>query len=175
MVAATVVLLFASACDGIRGDRTPASAYRNIEDRISVAVGLPYIGIAVPCLTEQAYDGEVIVGSIPTDQCFRMTEPTRWQGVWVNEFEGARFCPGKKLDCPYKEQPSLIWLDPARSVLDRERYGAEGGRYLIDFIGRRTLYAGNYGHMGAFDHEIIVDRMISIRRLEGPPGDAAKN
>ena len=37
-----------------------------------------------------------------------------------------------------------------------------GALYAVDFIGRRTLKRGGYGHFGVFDHEIVVDRIISI-------------
>jgi hypothetical protein len=38
--------------------------------------------------------------------------------------------------------------------------------YAVEFIGRRTAVKGRYGHMGVFDHELIVDRMISMRQVE---------
>jgi hypothetical protein len=31
----------------------------------------------------------------------------------------------------------------------------------VDFIGRKTIYKGAYGHMGASDHEIVMDRMTN--------------
>ena len=44
----------------------------------------------------------------------------------------------------------------------------EGAYYEVEFIGRRTAKRGHYGHFGAFDHEIVVDHMISIRPLITP-------
>ena len=43
-----------------------------------------------------------------------------------------------------------------------------GGLYAIEFVGRRTLQKGHHGHMGMFDHEILVDKLISLRQLETP-------
>jgi hypothetical protein len=37
--------------------------------------------------------------------------------------------------------------------------------YDVEFIGRLTAKRGHYGHMGASDHELIIDRVISIRPL----------
>jgi len=56
--------------------------------------------------------------------------------------------------------------------LDVERAGLEhntdkGARRMrIEFIGRKTLYPGYYGHMGMSGSEIIVDRVISLKEME---------
>lgn len=44
-----------------------------------------------------------------------------------------------------------------------------GGLYAVEFEGRLTAYRGTYGHFGMYDHEVIVDRLISIRQVEPPP------
>ena len=44
-----------------------------------------------------------------------------------------------------------------------------GGVYVIDFIGRRTLYPGHYGHMGGWNEEVLVDRIFSIKQIKAPP------
>jgi hypothetical protein len=60
-------------------------------------------------------------------------------------------------------QRPLIWLDTGRVRLPA--ITPKGAVYRIDFIGRRTRYRVPSGHMGVFDYEIIVDRVIAIRPI----------
>lgn len=46
--------------------------------------------------------------------------------------------------------------------------------YEVEFIGRRTLYPGMQGHMGMSKHELIVDRLISMKEIEAPPPQPSK-
>lgn len=125
------------------------------------------------------------IGSKPTDQCYKMEAPRRYRGVWVDEFEGQAFIPegtkAPKWPRGNPESPewrkeadraisATIWLDVERVNLDRERH--RGGRKFIEFVGRKTMYSGNYGHMGMSGQEIIVDRVISLRECPetGPCG-----
>lgn len=41
--------------------------------------------------------------------------------------------------------------------------GKREGLYQIEFVGRQTAKRGSYGHLSAFDHEIVVDKVIDIR------------
>jgi len=43
------------------------------------------------------------------------------------------------------------------------------GVYAVNFTGRRSLFQGSYGHLGMYDEEVIVDHMISIRKIESLP------
>lgn len=121
-----------------------------------------------------------VIGSLPTDQCFKMEKPRRYKGIWIDEFEGQAFIPEGTAapEWPvtdpsspgWREQlerarAATIWLNVARVKL---RHSAdEGGRKMfIDFIGRKTMYPGWYGHMGMSGSEIIVDRVISLKRLK---------
>jgi hypothetical protein len=40
-----------------------------------------------------------------------------------------------------------------------------GRTFALDFVGRRSLFKGNYGHLGASDYFVVVDRIISIRDI----------
>lgn len=95
---------------------------------------------------------------IPTDQCFQTTAPRRWRGLWLNEFENSKFCPEPAASCPFHEQGG-IWLTGATG-------GGDGSLHRVEFIGRRTLYPGPHGHLGMFEHELFVDRMIAIEEVE---------
>ena len=98
---------------------------------------------------------------VRTERCFRMTEPRRWQGLWRNEFEGSHFCEAPAIRCDHDTPGMNIWLTSKR---DRE---PDGRLYRVDFIGRRTLYPGLFGHLAIADgHEVVVDRMISMREVK---------
>lgn len=135
--------------------KTPAEAYLDPNDR--ALASKPYSGGEVPC------EGKT------TAQCVKMTRPQRWSGIWKNDLEGSRFC---------------LSSDPCAEVRDREQTwltfegklppGIEpgrGGAYQIEFFGKRTQYPGMYGHLGMSEHEIVVDRLITIREIEPPPPD----
>ncbi|MDR6708346.1 hypothetical protein J2X73_002725 [Novosphingobium sp. 1748] len=115
-------------------------------------------------------------GSLPTDQCYKMETQQRYRGVWVDVFEGQRFIPegtsppewprtGLK-SSEWKEKAeqarlATIWMNANRVHFDglTRRNGA---RWIIEFIGRKTMYPGSYGHFGMSGQEIIVDRVISL-------------
>lgn len=118
-----------------------------------------------------------MIGSLPTDQCYKMQAPRRYRGVWVDEFEGEAFIPEgtRAPEWPrgYPKSPewrkqfeqaraATIWLDVERAGLGHN--WRQGGRKaFIEFVGRQTMYPGQYGHMGMSGQEIIVDRVISLR------------
>ena len=117
-------------------------------------------------------------GSLPVDQCYKMDVPRRYRGVWIDAFEGQQFIPngtkepqwpGGDLTSPAirkkfeQARSAMIWLDVERARLGHDFNNANGRRMSIDFIGRKTLYPGWYGHMGMSGSEIIVDRVISLR------------
>jgi hypothetical protein len=125
----------------------------------------------LPCTSPT---GPGIIGFLPTDQCFKMEPQQRYRGLWVNEFEGQRFIaegaapPDWPSDDPqqpgWREQferarSATIWLDVSRVELN---YPPNGQTFLIEFVGRKTMYPGNHGHMGLSAHEIIVDRVMSL-------------
>ncbi len=112
------------------------------------------------------------------DQCYKMTSPQRFHGVWVDEFEGSQFYPGR--ETPPDEKPfdwsmpdarhkfeqwrqTRVWLDVEHVSLSH--HGRNGRAVRIDFIGRETLYAGHYGHAGMSGHEIIVDQVLEAKAL----------
>lgn len=118
-----------------------------------------------------------VIASLPIDQCYKMDAPRRYRGVWIDEFEGQQFIPegtkvpewprGDPKSPEWRKQANetiaaTIWLDVERTELGHKRQ--QGGRRIfIEFIGRKTMYPGNYGHMGMAGQEIIVDRVISQR------------
>lgn len=146
--------LVLAGCD--RHPRDNADGYARWQDRLAVRAGLQWM--FQPCWYSKD-DGEVLAHE-PTDQCYRMQNPRRWQGLWRADFEGSQFCPAPATVCTFDSTDERIWL----SGFDKVE--TDGKLYRVEFIGRRTLHPGQHGHMGASAHEIIVDRPISIREVK---------
>lgn len=99
-----------------------------------------------------------------TDQCFEMAPKQRWKGLWKKGFEDSRFCPSPANSCSFENPGESIWLSEPDKDVQVGSYN--GDVYEVEFIGRRTSKSGRYGHFGEFDHEIIVDKMIIVRRVK---------
>lgn len=148
----------------------PLDAYRDVQDRIEAAVGIPLLGRG-PCFRAMDDDKFESTKSI-TEICYKLTQQGRWRGLWRNDFEGSRFCAAPATRCSHDTPGERVWLQYSFGVTDtrpRKWKVPPGGLYEVLFIGRRTAVKGHYGHMGASDHELIVDRMLSVRELEPPP------
>lgn len=117
-------------------------------------------GITHSCLEKIRFGG---IEAMPdrVDQCFEMTKPQRWIGLWTRDFELSRFCPAPALQCSRTPDTDIIWLTlPASARHATQRLPTS--TYRIEFLGRRTLLPGHHGHMGMSGHEIVVDRVISL-------------
>ena len=117
-----------------------------------------------------------VIGSPPIDECSKMEPARRYQGIWVDAFEGQQFIPkgtkapqwprGNFNTSEWRKEADRaiagsIWLDVERAKLGH-KWKQGGRRAIIEFVGRKTRFPGNYGHMGMFGQEIIVDRVISL-------------
>lgn len=147
----------------VQSGMPPPDAYIHAADRERAARH------QIPCVIEHVDKEGRYLGSIPTDQCFKMLPAQRMRGVWIDAFEGSQFFPGRTTAPGGRGGRPSIWLDTSRVKLPNGyAHGRRNGRaVLIDFIGRRTRYRAPSGHMGMFDYEIIVDRVISARELPG--------
>lgn len=118
-----------------------------------------------------------VIGFVATDQCYKMEAPRRYRGIWIDEFEGQQFIPdGTQAPEWPRDDPgspdwrrkadqaiaARIWLDVERANL-AHKWRLGGRRVSIDFIGRKTMYSGNYGHLGMSGQYMVVDRVISQR------------
>jgi hypothetical protein len=144
----------------------PAYAYLGLSKQTWVALGLHHL--SHPCLGEMETKYGTVGTSLPTDQCFRMSEPKRMQGVWIDEFEGSQFLPGARDVSRAEVGLGGIWLDVETNRIPGllQSPAGELRAFEIEFIGRQTAVAGQYGHMGGRDHEIIVDQLISARPVD---------
>lgn len=150
----------ATECVG-QGELPPPEAYLRTEDQEKARC---YRLDHMPCTVESVENGITIISGLPIDECYRMLPRQRYSGVWVNEFEGSRFYPGRSTR-PDARDEARIWLDVQR-VNPRAVYGLA---YQVEFEGRRTMYPGPFGHLGSADHELIVDRVISIAPIDERP------
>lgn len=103
--------------------------------------------------------------SVPPSECFKMTEPRRWRGLWRNDFEGSKFCPAPSRECSNEAAGNDIWLTFPDEMPQTE-LEPRGELYAIEFVGRRTMHRGLFGHLGMSDHQMIVDRVISMREIQ---------
>ena len=119
----------------------------------------------IPCVEKGREHGQEVNLSRPTELCVKMLPSQRMRGAWRDGFEWSEFYPNAK-DCSVIRRGNSIWLNPRNSGL-KSRYTERGysGCVLVDIIGRRTRFAGPYGHMGMFSHELIVERLITARVL----------
>jgi hypothetical protein len=130
-------------------------------------------GMTDACLEKLRWGG---VEAMPqrTDQCYKFDKARRWKGHWINQFEGSIFCPAGS-PCPDERSgaANAIWLEfsSTRPVQNELK---PGGVYEVEFIGRRSIGEGHFGHMGMSPNDIIVDRMISMNQIEPPPPEPTK-
>ena len=130
-------------------------------------------GMTDACLEKMRWGG---VEAMPerVDQCYKFDKPRRWKGLWRKQFEGSIFCPAGS-PCPDDQSAveNEIWLEFAseHSVPNEVK---SGGVYEVEFIGRRSIGEGHFGHLGMSRNDIIVDRLISTKLLEPPPPEPTK-
>jgi hypothetical protein len=84
--------------------------------------------------------------------------------LWGQAFELSRFCPAPARQCTYDTPGEEIWLSFAPNV--RRPKMDEVELRAIEFVGRETLDRGHFGHLGGYDREIIVDRIISLNEIQ---------
>lgn len=123
-----------------------------------------YPGITEQCLDAVRYGG--FAAWRPDDpNCFQMTQPQRWSGLWETGWEWTNFCPDPAKECDWMSKRGT-WLIFAKGAYGGPKL-TDDGVYHIDFVGRRTKVAGNFGHQASYDHLIVVDRLISIQKIAG--------
>lgn len=119
-------------------------------------------GVSEACWDKVRYGG---IEAFPSqvDACYAMTAPAVWRGLWRNAFEGSRFCPEPAKECSTKTPGDIVWLTkPENGRL--AKLPPLGDLYRIEFVGRRTAVRSpqGHGHLGFAQHEIVVDRLISL-------------
>jgi hypothetical protein len=121
-------------------------------------------GMTKECLDAYRYGG--FNAWRPDDpNCFEMTPTQHWSGLWETGWEWSNFCPDPAKECDWMSKRGT-WL-----IFGKDAYRGpkltDDGVYHIEFVGRRTKVAGNFGHMASYDHLMVVDRLISIQKIPG--------
>jgi hypothetical protein len=101
----------------------------------------------------------------PVDRCYRFGAQQHWKGEWRLEMESSTFCPAPSRNCP-KDYQSKLWLEFQKGAEPRENKYPPGGTFAIEFDGRKNLLPGTFGYAGMFENEVIVDRVISMKKVE---------
>lgn len=119
-------------------------------------------GMTKQCLEAYRYGG--FSAWRPDDpNCFEMTPSQHWSGLWENGWEWTNFCPDPAKNCDWISKRGS-WLTFAQGAY-RGSKPLDRGVYRIDFVGRRTKAAGNFGHLGSYDHLIVVERVLSLHKI----------
>ena len=81
--------------------------------------------------------------------------------MWFKGFDRSTFCADESgkvaSECPSGSPEYETWVEPSADYMPDNR------NYRVEFNGRKTVHAGHFGHMGVYAHEIVVDRMISMK------------
>lgn len=135
------------------------------EDLALLRTSLP--GINERCVNAFRKRG---IEAIPQDarECFPMENSKRWTGLWSDEFEASRFCATPAERCDFESEGERVWLSFADEIKDQQpdRHATDA-LYEIEFIGRQTSGAGAFGHDGASEKEIVVEKLIRLERASG--------
>jgi hypothetical protein len=174
MMRAPVLVMLAAAL--LAGCKQQPLRQPRLSDGQLQAIRTDAPGMSEDCLNKLKWGG---IGALPNDvgQCFKFTPPKRMQGLWRNQFEGSDYCEDQARPCPDKKMNAShgfsTWLE-MRAPLPGARDTPPGGLYAIDFVGRRSVGAGKFGHFGMWRNEVIVDRLLSIKEVEPPPPQPTK-
>lgn len=145
-----------------------------------IAASQPAVATDTSAVPEENYDFLLVtsgpcvprigVGIEPKHrvECGRMTEPRLYRGTWFVAFETSLFAPIGRESCgEMREWTSCAAL--SGSVLPWPSRWACPRKFKVEFIGRRNALPG-------FDpaYRIVVDKVISVKRLPDPPHEAGE-
>lgn len=104
---------------------------------------------------------------VPTRDCVPLSARRAMRGIWRPGLEDSTFVP----DNPDPDMiGERVWLemepsDALRNGVIQSENMLPYGTFAIRFVGRRSLHRGEYGHFGGWQHVVVVDRVISVRRI----------
>lgn len=164
LILMTGVLL--ASCDRPAEEKVPRHS-----DATMRQIAGEFPGMTRACLDKLKWGGvEAVPGK--SDACYRFESARRWQGVWEHYMEHSTFCAAPALNCP-DDPDRELWLEFSGAEPPEAGF-PPGGTFAIEFIGRRNVGAGTFGHGGMFRNEVIVDRVISISRVSEKTVEKAK-
>jgi hypothetical protein len=174
---AALLALTVIACDE---RATPFAGYQRVSDGVaSKAGGL----LGFPCSRKEIISGITVDARIPDEQCYKLRPAQRYKGIWLNEFEGSLFFENASTPAEVKSRYRALrglhgrgkeWLTFSEKLepsFRRRHSNRNSSMFLIDVIGRRAAHTGRYGHMGASESLMIVDRINDAKFIYLSPSN----
>jgi hypothetical protein len=158
LIAIALLLVACNIDRGNKADAALADAYlRQLQGQ--------HPGMTDACVRKMR-SGEIgVTDFLDNPDCFEMLPAQRWSGLWDTGWEWTNFCPYPAKECGNRSEHGDIWLIFAKNAYNGPELAE--GIYRIEFIGRRTKVPGYFGHLDQYDHLMIADRVISIRKIPG--------
>lgn len=120
-------------------------------------------GMTQACLDKVRYGG-IEAWEPDNPDCYQMLPAQRWAGLWEHGWEWTNFCPDPAKRCEWMARRGIWLVFSEKAGADRD---LPDGVHRIEFVGRRTKIAADYGHTGSYEHMMVVDRVISIKTIKG--------
>jgi hypothetical protein len=117
-------------------------------------------------LVDRCFGGDLKRGRYVGDTvCWPFAKTQRMEGVWQVELESSTFIP--KQDGG-SSTPRVVWLEVRRpaAYAAASLQGDTSRAFAVTLLGRRSLCPGIFGHAGVWSDEILVDRFISVRKID---------
>ena len=147
--------------------------------------------MSLDAIVNRCGDGDIqrTVGRLADDptSCIPYSQSRQMAGLWVEGFEYSAFFEGARSweDISGKvtnPQSELTWLSLSSDVNlpqdDFVDYGADWKFRKVsrvELVGKRSLCAFGYGHLGGSEHEIIAERFISVSPVSMTPESTSYN
>jgi hypothetical protein len=157
LIAVACACILVAACD----QRQPKLSNEQVQ---KLKAAMP--GITDECLEKVRWAG---IEALPSgiDKCFKMERQRRWSGLYVTGFEWSRFCPAPAQECSDSSPGEYIKLVDSSATALPGYVGEESPPlYTIEFVGRKTVFPIDGPSVPIY--EMLVDRLISIKRIEAP-------
>ena len=152
-----LVCMFAAGCQPSERKNEPSLSVADVQ-----SFRKEYPGLTEQCL-QRLREGGIEAMPDDSDDCFKFDDARRWAGVWEHYMEHSTFCAEGTAPCP-DDPKDALWLEFTGPEPLQGRY-PPGGRFTVEFIGRRNVGQGAFGHAGVYRNAVIVDRMISIKEV----------
>jgi hypothetical protein len=155
-----LIAMLAAGCSRGGSNNTEAA----LADAYLQQLQAQHPGMTDACV-QKIRKGEIgLADWIDNPGCFDMLPDQRWSGLWNTGWEWTNFCPATaQQQCDWSKRGT--WLTFAKKAYEGPEL--EDGIYRIEFIGRRTRVPGYFGHLDQYAHLMVVDRLISIKKIPG--------
>lgn len=154
-------------CGGCGSSPLPSEGGRTIYDTVHRSI--TGVDAESRCTTKDTSEGLTFYGRKLARTCRAWNAPRSYHGIFIQEFEGDRFIENAVPALRYVSK-RRIWLafdqkSDASRVPELKAPDGHTKIWHVAFVGRSNHYAGRFGHLGMSDGEVLVDRVISARKL----------